>query len=45
MPTLLDTGSQVTHVSEALCLAKGFQINPIGQLLDIEGTEGAVLNM
>ena len=28
---LLDTGSQVTHVSEAFCLAKGFQINPISQ--------------
>ena len=26
---LLDTGSQVTHVSEAFCLAKGFQINPM----------------
>ena len=37
---LLDTGSQVTHVSKAFCLAKGFQINPIGQLVDTEGTGG-----
>ena len=42
---LLDTGSQVTHVSQAFCLAKGFQINSISQLVDIEGTGGAVLHM
>ena len=42
---LLDTGSQVTHVTEAFCLAKGFQINPIGHLVDIEGTGGTVSNM
>ena len=42
---MLDTESQVTHVSEAFCLAKGFQINPIGQLVDIEGTGETVLNM
>ena len=42
---LLDTGNQVTHVSKAFCLAKGFQINPISQLVDIEGTGGTVLNM
>ena len=37
---LLDTGSQVTHVSEAFCQAKGLQINPLNQLVDIEGTGG-----
>ena len=37
---LLDTGSQVTHVSEAFCLAKGFQIHPLSQLVEIEGTGG-----
>ena len=37
---LLDTGSQVTQVSQAFCLAKGFQIHPISQLVDIEGTGG-----
>ena len=41
----LDTGSQVTHVSGAFCLAKGFQINPISHSVDIEGTGGTVLNM
>ena len=35
---LLDTGSQVTHVSKAFCLAKGFQIHPVSQLVEIEGT-------
>ena len=42
---LLDTGSQVIHVSQAFCLAKGFQIHPISQLVDIEWTGGTVLNM
>ena len=37
---LLDTGSQVTHVSEAFCHAKGLQINPLNQLVEIEGTGG-----
>ena len=37
---LLDTGSQVTHVSKAFCLAKGFQIHPLSQLAEIEGTDG-----
>ena len=45
LTALLDTGSQVTHVSEAFCLAKGFQINPTSQLVDIKGTGGTVLNM
>ena len=37
---LLDPGSQIIHVSKAFCLVKGFQINPISQLVDIEGTGG-----
>ena len=37
---LLDTGSQGTHVSQDFCLAKGFKIHPISQLVDIEGAEG-----
>ena len=28
---LLDTGSQVTHVIQDVCLAKGIQIHPISQ--------------
>ena len=39
---LLDTGSQITHVSEAYCQAKGFQINPLNHLVEIEGTGGTV---
>ena len=39
---LLDTGSQITHVSEAFCQAKGFQINPLNHLVEIEGTGGTV---
>ena len=35
---LLDTGSQVTHVSQDFCLAKGIRIHPINQLVNIEGT-------
>ena len=37
---LLDTGSQVTHVSHDFCLAKGIKIHPITQLVNIEGTGG-----
>ena len=37
---LLDTGSQVTHVSQDFCLAKGIQIHPINQLVNIEGMGG-----
>ena len=41
---LLDTGSQITHVSEAFCQANQIQINPLDQLVEIEGTGGTVLN-
>ena len=34
---LLDTGSQVTHIGEAFCQAKGLQVNPLNQLVEIEG--------
>ena len=37
---LLDTGSQITHVSKALCKAKGIQINPLNHFAEIEGTGG-----
>ena len=39
---LLDTGSQITHVSEAFCQAKGLQINSLNHLVEIEGTGGTV---
>ena len=42
---LLDTGSQITHVSEAFCQAKGLQINPLNHLVEIEGTRGTVLSI
>ena len=40
MTALLDTGSQITHVSKALCQATGLQINPLNHLAEIEGTGG-----
>ena len=41
----LDTESQVTHMSEAFCQAKGFQIHPLSQLVEIQGTGGTALNI
>ena len=41
MAALLDTGSQVTHISEAFCQANEIQINPLDQV-EIEGTGGTV---
>ena len=37
---LLDTGSKVTHISEAFCQANDIQINPLDQLVEIKGTGG-----
>ena len=37
---LLDTGSQVTHISLDYCQAMGIPINPIEQLVYIEGAGG-----
>ena len=37
---LLDTWSQVTHVSHDFCLANWIQIHLITQLMNIEGTGG-----
>ena len=39
---LLDTGSQITHVSKAFCQAKGIQISPSNHLVESEGTGGIV---
>ena len=41
---LLDTGSQVTHISEAFCQANKIQIHPLDKLVEIEGTGGTILN-
>ena len=37
---LLDTGSQVMHVSHDFCVANGIEINPLAKLVNIEGTGG-----
>ena len=37
---LLDIGSQVTHISQDYCQARGIPINPIDQLVNIEGGGG-----
>ena len=37
---LLDTGSQVTHISLDYCQAMGIPIHPINQLVKIEGAGG-----
>ena len=37
---LLDTGSQVTHISLDYCQAMGIPINCIEQLVNIEGAGG-----
>ena len=42
---LLDTGSQVMHVSHEFCLANGIQIHLMTQLVNIEGTGGMPLSM
>ena len=36
----LDTGSHVTHISLEYCQAMGMPINPIEQLVNIEGAGG-----
>ena len=40
---LLDTGSQVTHISETFCHANNFQILPLDKLVEIEGTGGNLI--
>ena len=42
---LLDTGSQITHISAAFCHSNQIQVNPLDQLVEIEGTGGTVLNI
>ena len=37
---LLDTGSQITYVSQDFCLVKGIKVHPINQLINIEGMGG-----
>ena len=42
---LLDTGSQVMHVSHEFCLANEIQIHLLTQLVNIEGTGGIPMSM
>ena len=42
---LLDTGSQITLISEAFCQANEIQINPLDKLVKIEGTGGTILDI
>ena len=40
MTALLDTGSQVTHISEAFCQANNIQIHPLDKLLKLRDWGG-----
>ena len=40
---LLDTGSQVTHISKAFCQANNIQIQCLVKLVEIEGTGGDLI--
>ena len=40
---LLDTGSQVTHISEAFCQANSIQIHPLDKMVEIEGDWGDII--
>ena len=41
--TLIDLGTQVSNVSAQFCKTLALQIQPFGQLLELEGTEGAAI--
>ena len=40
---LVDLGTQVLNISARLCEELGLEIQPLGQLLELEGTGGAVI--
>ena len=40
---LVDLGAQVSNISAQLCKDLGLQIQPLGQLLELEGTGGAAI--
>ena len=41
--TLVDLGAQVSNISTQLCKEFGLEIQPLGQLLELEGTGGAAI--
>ena len=40
---LADSGAQVSNISAQLCEELGLKIEPLGQLLELEGTRGAAI--
>ena len=43
MTALVDTGAQVLTISALLCEDLGLEIQPLGRLLELEGTGGAAI--
>ena len=41
--TLVNLGAQVSNISAQLCEDLGLEIQPLGQLLELEGTGGAAI--
>ena len=40
---LIDSGAQVSNINMQLCKDLGLEIQPLGQLLELEGTGGAAI--
>ena len=43
MAALVDSGAQVSTISAQLCEELGLEVQPLGQLLELEGTGGAAI--
>ena len=43
MAALVDLGAQMSTISALLCEELGLEIQPLGQLLELEGTGGAAI--
>ena len=43
MAALVDSGAQVSFISAQLCEELGLEVQPLGQLLELEGTGGAAI--
>ena len=43
MTTLMDSGAQVSSISSKFCDDPASQIQPLGQLLELEGTGGSAI--
>ena len=42
--SLLDIVSKVTHISYDFCKVNGIKVQPISQIVDIEGTVGGIID-